>query len=505
MKKKYQELKNRLAEISHINSAIALLTWDQSTYMPPKAGLARGKQLANLTKIAHEKSTDAELGKLLDELQTYSDSLDYDSDEASLIRVTRRNYEHAVKVPVPLMAEQSNHSTITFEMWKEAHEKNDFSLVQPYLEKTLDISRRIANCFPNYDHIADPLISFMDYGLKATEIKKLFATLREELVPLVESITAQPETDDSCLRQFFHGDKQLMFSRHVSKRYGYDLERGRQDLAPHPFVIKVAANDVRLTSRFKERYLAENVLSTMHETGHALYEFGINPDYEGTPLNTGASVAVHESQSRLWENIVGRSKEFWEHFYPQLQAIFPEQLESVPLDTFYRALNKVRRSYNRVEADEVTYNLHVMIRFDFELDLLEGKLAVKDLPKAWQERYESDLGVTPPSDADGVLQDIHWFAGMVGGYFQGYTLGNILSGQFYKVALKTHPEITDEIGAGQFTTLHSWLKENIYRHGQKYTTNELIKRVTGDDSIMVEPERKSLLFHVKASFDAHVK
>jgi carboxypeptidase Taq len=244
-------------------------------------------------------------------------------------------------------------------------------------------------------------------------------------------------------------------------------------------MTKFSLGDVRITTRVNERDLGDALFSTLHEAGHGMYEQGINMAYEGTPLAQGTSAGVHESQSRLWENIVGRSRGFWEHYYPRLQAIFPEQLGKIPLDTFYRAINKVQRSLIRVDADEVTYNLHVMIRFDLELELLEGRLEIRDLPEAWDERYETDLGIHAPDNRDGVLQDVHWYGGLIGGAFQGYTLGNILSGLYYAQALKAHPEIPSEIGRGKFDTLHSWMRDNIYTHGSKFTADELTEKVTG--------------------------
>jgi carboxypeptidase Taq len=263
------------------------------------------------------------------------------------------------------------------------------------------------------------------------------------------------------------------------KAFGYDFNRGRQDKTHHPFCISFSIGDVRITTRYKENDLTDSFFSTTHESGHAMYEQGVDMKYEASPLAGGTSSGVHESQSRTWENIVSRSHPFWEFYYPKLQAAFPEQLQNVPLDTFYRAINKVQKSLIRTDADEVTYNLHVMLRFDFELALLEGTLAIKDLPEAWHARYQADLGLRAPDDRDGVLQDVHWYFGQIGGQFQGYTLGNILSAQFYNKALEAHPEIPAEIAQGKFFTLHGWLRENIYRHGSKYTAPELIERVTG--------------------------
>lgn len=479
MEKQLQELKQRLQEISAINGATAVLGWDQSTYMPPGGAAARGQQMAVLGRIAHEKFTDTAVGRLLDDLQPYAESLPYEHDDAALIRVTRRNYERATKVPAALLATIYAHGAATYQQWTVARPANDFASIAPALEKTIEYSRQIADCFPGYDHIADPLIDFADLGMKAESVRALFAELRTALIPIANAITSQEPADDSCLKQHFPEAQQLAFGQEIIKAYGYDFQRGRQDKTHHPFMTKFSIGDVRITTRVKEHDLSEALFSTLHEAGHALYEQGINPAYEGTPLDGGTSAGVHESQSRLWENLVGRSRTFWEHYYPKLQATFPEQLRHVPLETFYRAVNKVQRSLIRTDADEVTYNLHVMIRFDLELALLEGKLAVKDLPAAWHARYESDLGLHAPDDRDGVLQDVHWYSGQVGGVFQGYTLGNIMSALFYAQALQAHPTIPAEIGAGEFGTLHGWLQENIYQHGSKFTANELVERVTG--------------------------
>ena len=486
MEAEFQELKTRLIEIDDIQAAAGLLSWDQSTYMPPGSAAARARQLATLGRLAHEKFIAPAIGELLDDLQPYEQSLPYDSDEASLIRVTRRDYERAIKVPPSFQAELNSHSAESYQAWAKARPENDFAVVQPYLEKTLDLSRQLANFFPGYEHIADPLIDFADYGMKASTVRALFADLREQLVPLVQAITAQPPADDSCLRQSFPEERQLAFGMEVIKRLGYDLERGREDKTHHPFTTKFSIGDVRITTRVKENNLSEALFSTIHEAGHALYEQGVRPDLEGTPLAEGTSAGVHESQSRLWENLVGRSRGFWRFFYPRFQTVFPDQLASVPLETFYRAVNRVERSLIRTDADEVTYNLHVMLRFDLELDLLTGHLAIRDLPEVWRERFKADLGIVPPDDRDGVLQDVHWYAGVIGGSFQGYTLGNIMSTQFFEAALQAHPGIPAEIEAGEFATLHGWLQEHIYQHGRKYTAPELIERVTGGP-LSIEP------------------
>lgn len=486
MNSKLQELKARWQEIADLQLINALLGWDQSTYMPPGGGPARARQSALLSRLAHERLTDPALGRLLDDLRPYEESLPYDADDAALIRVARREFERATRIPAAFVAQLSAHMAESYQVWAEARPANDFARVRPLLEKTLDLSRQLADYFAPYEHIADPLIDWADYGMKVAILRPLFGRLREQLVPIVQAITAQPPADDSCLRQHFPEKAQWDFALEVIRQFGYDFNRGRLDKTHHPFTTKFSLGDVRITTRVDEGDLGENLFAVMHEAGHAMYEQGIAMAYEGTPLAEGTSAGVHESQSRLWENLVGRSRPFWSHFYPKLQAVFPEQLGAVPLDTFYRAINKVERSLIRTAADEVTYNLHVMIRFDLELALLEGKLAIADLPEAWRARYQADLGIASPDDKDGCMQDVHWYAGVIGGAFQGYTLGNILGAQFFAAARAAHPEIPAEIGRGEFATLHGWLREHIYQHGRKFTAAELVERVTGGP-LSIEP------------------
>lgn len=481
MQEQLTELKTRLQEVNDLNSAAAVLYWDQATYMPPGGAEARGRQLATLSQLAQEKFTDPAVGRLLDELQPYGAGLPYDSDDACLLRVTQRDYERATRLPPEFVAEATNHMARSYQAWTTARPANDFAAVEPLLEKTLELSRRAAEYYgwPAGGHVADALIEEADYGMTVATLRPLFAALREQLVPLVEAIQRQPAPDDSFLYRHYPEQQQWDFGVEVVKRFGYDFQQGRQDKTHHPFMIKFGPGDVRITTRFREDDLGDGLFSTMHESGHAMYEQGIDPALGGTPLGGGTSAGVHESQSRLWENLVGRSRPFWGYYYPQLQAVFPEQLGDIPLDLFYRAINKVRPSLIRVDADEVTYNLHVIIRFELELALLEGSLAVKDLPEAWRASYRDYLGVISPDDKDGVLQDMHWYAGVIGGGFQGYTLGNVMSAAFWQGANAAHPEIADQIGQGQFGTLLGWLRENIHRHGRKFTAAELVQRVTG--------------------------
>jgi len=484
------ELKARLRDTYDLDMTASLLQWDQTTYMPPGGAEARGRQLALLGRLAHESRTHADIGRWLEELREHERELPYDSDDAGLLRVTRRSFERATRVPLDLVSEFQHHASASYQAWTEARPAGDFARMVPMLERTLDLSRRWAQCFPGYESIADPLIDAQDFGMKASTVRTLFADLRAALVPLVRAIGDRPRHETSCLRQAVPEVAQQRFAVDVIRRFGYDFERGRLDRTHHPFMTKFSLGDVRITTKYRLDDVSFALFSTLHEAGHALYEQGIAAEYEGTPLAHGTSAGVHESQSRLWENLVGRSRGFWGFFYPRLQAEMPG-FRDVPLDTFYRAINSVQPSLIRIEADEVTYNLHVMLRFDFELDLLEGRLAVRDLAEAWRARIRSDFGLEVPNDRDGALQDVHWFGANIGGVFQGYTLGNIMSAQLFEAAGRHHPGIPDEMGQGEFGQLRGWLRENVHRHGSKFTASEIIERATGGP-LSIEPYMRYL-------------
>jgi carboxypeptidase Taq len=474
-----EELRHRLAEIGDLGAAGAVLGWDQATYMPAGGAPARARQGATLSRLAHERAVDPALGTLIDSLVPHGASLPYESDAASLIRVAKRDFEKAIKVPADYVSRASAAGSASYDAWTRARPANDFATVAPFLERTVELAREYAGFFAPYAHIADPLIDGADEGMSTASVRALFAELRRELVPIVHAIAAQPAADDHALHGSFDEPAQLAFGRAVVGQIGYDFERGRLDKTHHPFSTRFSTGDVRITTRVDLHDIGQALFSTIHEAGHALYEQGVAPGLDGTPLGNGASAGVHESQSRLWENVVGRGRGFWEHFFPVLQDTFPDPFRGVTLETFYRAINRVERSLIRTDADEVTYNLHIMMRFDLELDLLEGRLRVKDLPQAWRARMEADLGVAPADDRDGCLQDVHWYGGSLGGGFQGYTIGNILSAQFYAAAVKAHREIPNEIAAGRFETLHAWLTGNLYRYGRKFTPDELVARATG--------------------------
>ena len=488
MQDKLRALKERLIEVDDLSCAASVLNWDQSTYMPEGGAAARGRQIATLERIAHERFTDPAIGKLLDDLRDHVSTLPYDSDEVGLVRVTGRAYDRAIRLPAEFVARRAAHAAESYDIWTRARPANDFQMALPSLEKTLDLSREYSAFFPEAEHVIDPHIQDGDPGSTLVDVRRIFDALSAELIPLVQAVLQRPPIDDSVLHQAFPKDQQVQFGREGAAQLGFDFLRGRLDYTHHPFSTKFSIDDVRITTRADDDHLGDAIFGTYHEAGHGMYEQGARPEYEGTPLaGMGTkSFALHESQSRLWENLVGRSRGYWEHAYPKLQSAFPERLCSEPLETFYRAINHVERSPIRVQADELTYNLHILIRFGLEIDLLEGKVAVRDLPEAWAAAYQHYLGLTPSSDRDGALQDVHWYAGNIGGMFHGYCLGNILGAQIYAAALAAHPEIPEEIRQGRFRTLHGWLRERVYADGSKFTAAETIARLTGGE-IRIEP------------------
>lgn len=478
MEEKLNQLKTILNEVADLNAASALLGWDQQTYMPAGSAEGRGNQLATLGQIAHIKFTSDEVGHLLDDLEPQAAQLEPDSDTARLIKVTRREYDKNTKVPTEWVAEFARVTTVGQQVWQEARVDNNFARFQPYLEKIIDLRRQYAAIFAPYEHVYDPLLDDFEPGMKTAEVKEIFGKLRPQQVELIKAIGERPQVDDSFLHQQFAEQKQWDFGVEVISKIGYDWQRGRQDRSAHPFTTNFGIDDVRITTKFLPNFVTSAIFSTVHETGHALYEQGIDHALERTPLAGGASLGMHESQSRLWENLVGRSYPFWQHFFPRLQEFFPEQLGNVSLEAFYKGINKVQPSLIRIEADEATYNLHIMLRLELEIALIEGSLQVKDLPQAWNARMQDYLGVTPSNDKNGVLQDIHWSGGMVG-YFSTYALGNLISAQLWEKINQDILDLPDQIRKGEFSALLGWLRQNVHRHGAKYDSQELVTRITG--------------------------
>jgi carboxypeptidase Taq len=476
MSEKLEQLKEMLGEVADIGRAASVLSWDQQVNMPPGGNDARGQQLATLSKIAQEKFITDEVGHLIDDLKQELNGAD--TDEAAMVRVAARDYNKAKRVPPSFIAEQALVTSRAFEAWREAKGKSDFSIFEPHLEKVVELTHKYISFFPPGDHPYDTLLDDYEPGMKTADVKEIFDQLRPKQVKLIKAIAASKQVKDDFLFKTYNEKKLNDFGVDVITRFGYDWTRGRQDKAPHPFETTFSVNDVRITTRYEKDNPLAMLFSTMHEAGHAIYEQGVNPSYERTPIAGGTSLAVHESQSRMWENLVGRSLPFWEHFYPALKQLFPSQLEGVSLKSFYKAINKVEPSLIRVNADEATYNLHVMLRLELEIGMVEGTIAVKDLPELWNAKMQGYLGITPPDAARGVLQDIHWSGGAIG-YFSTYALGNLVSAQLWEKINKDIRDLPDQIRKGDFSELLGWLRKNIHQHGQKYEPQKLVEMVTG--------------------------
>ncbi len=484
MQDKLASLKTILAEVQDINYSIALLDWDQQVNMPEGGSEERGYQLATLSAIAHNKFTAPEVGRLIEDLQTEVSGLDPDSDDARLVKVTARSYNKQVRVPSELVAEFARATTAAHQAWMKARVENDFPSFQPILQKVLELRRRYAECFAPFTHVYDPLLDDFEPGMSTADVKQIFAVLRPRQVALIQSIANRRQVDDSFLTGDYDKAKQWDYTLGVLRKIGFDFERGRQDISAHPFTTSFGIGDVRVTTRIDPHEFGSCLFSSIHECGHALYEQGFARSMMRTPLANGASLAVHESQSRMWENLVGRSRDFWVYFYPGLQAAFPAQLGNVSLEAFYRAINKVSPTLIRTESDEATYNLHIMLRLELEIELMEGTVDVRSLPEAWNERMRQYLGITPPSDSLGVLQDVHWSGGLVG-YFPTYALGNLVSVQLWEKMEKDIPDLPAQVRRGEFAGLLGWLRENVHRHGAKYEPQELVQRITGSK---IDPE-----------------
>jgi carboxypeptidase Taq len=478
METKLNQMKTLLAEIADLYYASSLLNWDQQTYMPPGAAEGRGQALGTIDSLAHNKFTSPEMGALLEALEPLATQLDPDSDDARLIRVTARQFHKRTHVPTEWIAAEARVTAMAGQAWQQARAENNFSIFQSHLEQVFSLRRQYAEFFQPYEHVYDPLLDDFEPGLKTAEVQAIFQGLRPQQVALIQEVAARPPLDDSFLHQPYDTQKQWDFGVEVITAFGYDWNRGRQDKSPHPFSTGFGLDDVRITTRVYPDYLNPALFGTMHETGHAMYEQGIDRALGRTPLAHGASLGLHESQSRMWENLVGRSFPFWEHYYPRLQQTFPDQLGQIDLATFYGGINRVQPSLIRVEADEATYNLHIMLRLELEIALMEGSLRVQDLPEAWDAQMQAYLGITPPDDALGVLQDIHWSIGLIG-YFSTYALGNLIAAQLWERINADVPDLADQIRQGEFAALRNWLRQNIHRHGSKFEPQELVQRVTG--------------------------
>ena len=470
------DLRARLAEVADLRAAATLLDWDQETMMPPAGAEARAEVSATVRRLAHERATDPALGELLERLRDHEASLDPDSDEASLIRVARRRYEKARRVPSELAGEIARAEALGQHAWQAARAASDFEALRPALERNVELAREYAACFPDVAEPYDALLDDYEEQMTGAQVAAVFAKLRDFLVPLVRAI-AEDGAPPPELRGPFPVERQREVVATVLRHVGWDERRWRIDDSAHPFSASIGAGDVRITTRYDADHL-QSLLAALHEAGHGLYAQGVAPELRRGPLDGSPSMALDESQSRLWENVVGRSRPFCRFLHGVLAPAFPAAFDGVDADALYRALNVVRPSLIRVEADEVTYALHVILRFELERALIHGELAVADLPEAWNDGMRRLLGVEVPDDAHGVLQDVHWAAGSFG-YFPTYALGNVVALQIWERARADLPELDARLERGDCAELGAWLRERLYRHGAKFTPAETIERVTG--------------------------
>jgi carboxypeptidase Taq len=475
-----ERLRELLAEVFDLQHAAAVLNWDQDTYMPAGGVRYRADQMATLRRVAHERFVTDEVGELLEKAEADTADLPEDSDERSLVRVTRREYDKSRRVPAELIAEIARSASEARPAWVRSRRESDWARFAPHLARNVQLNQQLAQLLGYEDHPYDALLDRIEPEMTHAQLQRLFEELKAAVVPLLRQISERRgAVEDAFLRRDYDEDKQLAFALAITERFGYDLDRGRMDLTAHPFCTAFGRGDVRITTRVYRDFVSPCLFGTMHESGHAMYNQGVDARLDRTPLWAGASPGFHESQSRLWENLVGRSRPFWSWAFPQLQAVFPGSLGDVDAESFYRAVNKVQPSFIRVEADEVTYNLHILLRFELENDLLESRLSVADVPDAWRTKMREYVGVEPPDDGRGPLQDVHW-SGVAFAVFPSYTLGNVMGAQLMRKARADLPELDADIEKGNFADLLFWLQENVYRHGRKFTPGELLQRVTGE-------------------------
>ncbi len=469
-------LREWLGEVADLNSANGLLQWDQETYMPPKAALGRGKQLATLSALSHRLFTRPEMGALLADLEKASDTLN--PDDACLVRETQYDYKRAVCLPESFVHEFAQARSQAHDVWIKARENSDYSLFCPHLSRIIELHRRKAELLGYDGSPYNALLEDYERGVRVEQLKSIFSTLSLRQSGLVKCILNSPNQPHlEWLDQEWSEARQWEFSLRILRDMGFDFEAGRQDKSVHPFTTSFDLSDVRVTTRINSHELFSGLYATIHEGGHALYEQGLDPSDRRTPLAQVPSLGMHESQSRLWENQVGRSLPFWKHYAVLLKESFPGQLDRVDALSLYRAVNHVQPSLIRVEADECTYNLHIILRFEIEVGLIEGSLHVEDVPEVWNMKMKELLGVEVPSDKKGCLQDIHW-TGMIG-YFPAYTLGNLYAAQLFEEVLIDIPGLWQQIEEGYFNTLRAWLREHVHIHGRRKLSPEILMDVTG--------------------------
>ncbi len=476
----YEELVRECREIALLGSSGSVLHWDQQTYMPPSGRAFRAEQLGLLARMTHEMFTAPKINELLSQAEESDLVKDEESPEAANIRELRYQYDKATKLPKEFVEEFTKTVSLAQQEWADARKNSDFKKFLPWLEKILDLTKQKAEAYGYEGEPYNALLDDYEPGVTVADVEGVFANLRDELVTLLDKITHAPKKPDvSIVERAYDVELQRVFGESVAAAMGFDFNAGRLDVTTHPFCIGIGPGDTRILTRYNPERLNDALFGIMHEAGHGLYEMGLDKQkYFGTPMAESVSLGIHESQSRMWENQVGRSKPFWKYFFPQAQRLFRKSLDGVSLDDFYAAINDVKPSYIRVEADEATYNLHILLRFELERAMLTGDLKPADVPGEWNSRFEKYLGIKVDKDANGCLQDVHWSAGLIG-YFPTYTLGNLYSAQFYAKAKEDIPDLESQFERGNFLPLREWLLTNIHRQGQRYRAKKLCEKVTG--------------------------
>ena len=481
MRNELDQLRSRMAEITDLRNTAHLLEWDQQTMMPPRGGASRAESIATLERIRHDMFVSAETGRLLDAAAGELDGADSASDDAALVRVVRRRWDKARRVPTELAAEIARAGSIGQEAWVRARANNDFDAFAPYLTRNLELARRYVDCFDTFDCPYDVLLDDFDPGMATADVTRLFDELKAALVPVIGEVAQHADrVDDGPLHGTFPVERQRQLVFEVVERMGFDRAGWRIDDAVHPFATGLGSQDVRITTRWDEHFFASALFSAMHECGHGLYEAGIDSSLQRTPLGSGESLSVHESQSRMWENMVGRGRAFSGVLAPRIAELFGGSVADLDATSLYRAVNRVEPSHIRVEADEATYGLHIVLRFELEQEMIEGRLPVAEVPEAWDARFKEYFGLEVPDDARGVLQDVHWSAGLIG-YFPTYALGNLIAGQLWERMGSDLPDLDQAVGRGDLSPLRDWLREHVHRHGAKFSSSELLRRTLGSD------------------------
>ncbi len=479
--KAYNDLITRTKNVSLLGSCAGVLGWDERTYMPKGGSKFRADQLGLLSVLAHEKFTDPKIGELLAELEQSDYMKNPQSVEAVNIRETRHSYDKETKLPSDLVEALTKTTTLAQGEWVSARANNDFKSFLPWLEKVVELTKQKAEAYGYEDEPYDCLLDDYEPGAKTKEIVEVFANLRTELVTLLDKIKNAPnKPNESIVTREYDVELQRVFGESVAQAMGFDFNEGRLDITTHPFCSGMGPGDTRITTRYNPSRVNDALFGIMHEAGHALYEMGIDKEkHFGTPMGNSTSLGIHESQSRMWENQVGRSKSFWKYFFPQAQRMFKETLGDVSLDEFYGAINNVAPSYIRVEADEATYNLHILLRFELERGLMTGDIKPANIREEWNERFKKYFGMEIDKDSNGCLQDVHWSAGLFG-YFPTYTLGNLYSAQFFNKAKADLGDVDAQFASGDYKQIREWLRTNIHEHGARYRATDLVKVVTGD-------------------------